>query len=121
MLKPLTLSLSLAVVLSLSGVSKAGGPFHYDSGCTTCGLASPQCPVAAPVASPQGYDCGAPVCTSGCGRGLNFGFLKKCGDGLKGMGHNLNCMGHDLWKACKPRPRCYTYEWVLKKKRVRCT
>ena len=48
MLKPLTLSLSLAVALGLCSVSKAGG---YDSSCTTCGLASPQ---GGPYASGQG-------------------------------------------------------------------
>jgi hypothetical protein len=39
MLKPLTMSLSLAVALSLCSVSMAGG---YDQNCKTCGLASPQ-------------------------------------------------------------------------------
>src|SRR5262245_55496642 len=48
MLKPLTLSLSLAVALGLCSVSKAG---LHDSNCTTCGLASPQ---GGPIASPQG-------------------------------------------------------------------
>ena len=47
MLKPLTLSLSLAVALGLCSVSKAG---LHDNNCTTCGLASPQ----GVVASPQG-------------------------------------------------------------------
>ena len=54
MLKPLTLSLSLAVALGLCSVSKAG---LHDSNCTTCGLASPQ----GVVASPQGNYAG------GCG------------------------------------------------------
>jgi hypothetical protein len=55
MLKPLTLSLSLAVALSLCSVSKAG---HHDNNCATCGLASPQ----GVVASAQGpiYGCEAP-------------------------------------------------------------
>ena len=50
MLKSLTfsLSLSLAVALGFSSVSKAGG---LDSSCTTCGLASPQ---GGPYASGQG-------------------------------------------------------------------
>ena len=47
MLKPLTLSLSLAVALGLCSMSKAG---LHDNNCTTCGLASPQ----GVVASPQG-------------------------------------------------------------------
>jgi hypothetical protein len=56
MLKPLTLSLSLAVALSLCSVSKAG---LQDSNCATCGLASPQ----GVVASPQGYvGCGPAPC-----------------------------------------------------------
>src|SRR5436305_8807427 len=55
MLKPLTLSLSLAVALGLCSVSKAG---HHDNNCATCGLASPQ----GVVASAQGpiYGCEAP-------------------------------------------------------------
>lgn len=48
MLKPLTMSLGLAVALGLCGVTKAG--HGNNSGCTTCGLASPQ----GVVASPQG-------------------------------------------------------------------
>ena len=57
MLKPLTLSLSLAVALGLCSVSKAG---LHDNNCTTCGLASPQ----GVAASPQGsyVSCGAPAC-----------------------------------------------------------
>src|SRR6202044_54021 len=57
MLKSLTisLSLSLAVALGFSSVSKAGG---LDSSCTTCGLASPQ---GGPYASGQG----GPIAT-GC-------------------------------------------------------
>ena len=51
MLKPLTLSLSLAVALGLCSMSKAG---LHDNNCTTCGLASPQ----GVVASPQGSYCG---------------------------------------------------------------
>lgn len=47
MLKPLTMSLGLALALGLCGVTNAG---HGNSGCTTCGLASPQ----GVVASPQG-------------------------------------------------------------------
>ena len=39
MLKPLTLSLSLAVALGFCSVSMAGG---HDDNCTTCGLASPR-------------------------------------------------------------------------------
>ena len=48
MLKPLTLSLSLAVALGLCSVSKAG---LHDNNCTTCGLASPQGVVASPQSS----------------------------------------------------------------------
>jgi hypothetical protein len=48
MLKPLTLSLSLAVALGMCCVSKAGG---VDPNCTTCGLASPQ---GGPYATGQG-------------------------------------------------------------------
>lgn len=88
MLKPLTLSLSLAVALGLCSVSKAG---LHDNNCTTCGLASPQGGVAP---SPQGTYAG------GCGE-------QACkpkhhfGAGLKNLFH------HEV-----------TYEWVLKKKHV---
>src|SRR3974390_1238103 len=58
MLKPLTLSLSLAVALGLSSVSMAG----IHDGCSTCGLASPQ---GGPIASAQA-PCGEP-CGGGCG------------------------------------------------------
>ena len=58
MLKPFTLSLSLAVALGLCSVSKAG---NHDNNCATCGLASPQ----GVVASPQGGyigGCETPCC-----------------------------------------------------------
>jgi hypothetical protein len=56
MLKPLTLSLSLAVALGLCSMSKAG---LHDNNCTTCGLASPQGVVASPQSS---VGCGTPAC-----------------------------------------------------------
>ena len=87
MLKPLTLSLSLAVALGLCSVSKAG---LHDSGCTTCGLASPQ----GVVASPQGTYAG------GCGETACKPKHSFC-SGLKNLFH------HEV-----------TYEWVLKKKHV---
>ncbi len=86
MLKPLTLTLSLAVALGLCSVSKAG---LHDSGCTTCGLASPQ----GVVASPQSYVGG---CESAPKKHHQWGSgLKKLG----GMFHHTT-----------------SYEWVLKKK-----
>ena len=57
MLKPLTLSLSLAVALGFCSVSMAG----IGDGCSTCGLASPQ---GGPIASARGTD-RAP-CDTGC-------------------------------------------------------
>jgi hypothetical protein len=86
MLKPFTLSLSLAVALGLCSVSKAG---LHDNNCTTCGLASPQGVVASPQGSYAG-GCGAPAC--GKKHHFNFGGLK-------------NLFQHQV-----------TYEWVLKKK-----
>jgi len=88
MLKPLTLSLSLAVALGLCSVSKAG---HHDNNCATCGLASPQ----GVVASPQGSYGGG--CETPCG-----GKKHHWGGGMKKLG----CMFHHE----------VTYEWVLKKK-----
>jgi hypothetical protein len=72
MLKPLTLSLSLAVALGLCSVSKAG---LHDNNCTTCGLASPQGVVASPQSS---VGCGEPA----CGKKHHFG---SC---LKGLFHH---------------------------------
>jgi hypothetical protein len=68
MLKPFTLSLSLAVALGLCSVSKAGG---HDGNCTTCGLASPQ----GVVASPQGSYVGG--CEQPCKPKHHFS-LKNC-------------------------------------------
>jgi hypothetical protein len=87
MLKPFTLSLSLAVALGLCSVSMAG---LHDNNCTTCGLASPQGVVASPQGTSAG--CGAPA----CGKKHNFGA------GLAGL---KNLFHHQV-----------TYEWVLKKK-----
>jgi hypothetical protein len=97
MLKPLTLSLSLAVALGAASVSMAGGL------CGTCGIASPQsAPSAqAPCASAQ---CETPCAPKHCS------FPK------------LSCPKID-WCALKSKlcpPKVYTYEWVLKKKRVWC-
>ena len=121
MLKPLTFSLSLALALGMCSASNAGGLFHHET------MASPQGPVVSPQAmvapSPQG-DCG-PSCVGECG-------AKKCNllANLHGMGNKLNCGLHDkmdglscgfkdLCCKLKPKPHVYTYEWVLKKKKVR--
>jgi hypothetical protein len=87
MLKPLTLSLSLAVALGLCSVSKAG---LHDNNCTTCGLASPQ--GVTPSAQGSYASCGAPAACGG--KHHLFGGLN-----LKGL------FNHQV-----------TYEWVLKKK-----
>jgi hypothetical protein len=91
MLKPLTLSLSLAVALGLCSVSKAGG---YDQNCTTCGLASPQ---GGPYASGQG-------CDNPCApKKHHFCFhLPK-----------IHCNLPKIHHTC-------SYEWVLKKKHSWC-
>ena len=93
MLKSLTLSLTLA--LGFAGAVNAGGLMHGgNSGCTTCGMASPQgMTYAAPQASAQGY---VESCGETCAPAK-----KKC---------FLDCL--------KPKPKTYTYEWVLKKKKV---
>jgi hypothetical protein len=90
MLKPLTFSLSLAVALGLCSVSMAGG---YDSGCSTCGLASPQ----GVVASPQG---------------VTYGGCDTCAPAKK------HCFTMPkLPHFSLPKLNCTTsYEWVLKKK-----
>ncbi len=95
MLKPLTLSLSLAVALGFSSVSMAG----IHDGCSTCGLASPQ---GGPIASAQG-----PIapCDLGCAP-------KKCSL-FSGLGGHFSGL-HDKLKSALHPP--VTYEWVLKKK-----
>ncbi|QEH35742.1 hypothetical protein OJF2_42990 [Aquisphaera giovannonii] len=99
MLKPLTLSLSLAVALGFTSVSMAGG---HDGGCSTCGLASPQ---GGPIASAQG-----PVSYGECAETGH----KKCNlfHGMSGKLSGLHCK---LKSALHPP---VTYEWVLKKKRL---
>lgn len=94
MSKSLTLSMSLALALGFSGVVKAGG--HFGGGCATCGLASPQGVTAAPQASAQGYV----TETGGC---------DTCAPAKK---------KHNFLACLKPKPKMYTYEWVLKKKKV---
>lgn len=100
MLKPLTLSLSLAAALGLCSVSMAGG-----DNCIGCGLASPQ---GGPIASAQ-----APAyapCESG-GHGLH---LPKC-NLFSGLGSHLDGLHCKLKSMLHPP---VTYEWVLKKKRL---
>jgi hypothetical protein len=99
MLKPLTLSLSLAVALGLSSVSMAG----IHDGCSTCGLASPQ---GGPIASAQA-PCGGGGCGGGCGTSFHLPKLN-----LGSHFGNLHCK---LKQLCNPP---VTYEWVLKKKRL---
>src|SRR6266436_4652998 len=106
MLKTLTLSLSFAVALGLCSVSKAGGLMHSDG----YGMASGQCPTVSPQAPCPTPQC-APVCCAPA---------KKCHllEGMQGMGNHMNCCFNNLCARMKPKPKCYTYEWVLKKKRV---
>jgi hypothetical protein len=91
MLKPLTFSLSLAVALGFCSVSMAGG---YDTGCATCGLASPQ----GVVASPQGVVYGGSCDTCAPPKKHCFSLPKLPHFSLPKIEH----------KVC--------YEWVLKKK-----
>jgi hypothetical protein len=95
MLKPLTLSVGLAVALCAGGVSLAG----HKSACSTCGLASPQ----SAIASPQGVTPSA----QGCAPASSCGICGKKPSFFSNLG-----------KLCQPKPKTYTYEWVLKKKKV---
>jgi hypothetical protein len=96
MLKPLTLSLSLAVALGFCSVSMAG----IGDGCSTCGLASPQ---GGPIASAQGP---IAACDTGCGPKHQL---------LSGLSNHFSGL-HCRLKAALHPP--VTYEWVLKKKRL---
>ncbi len=93
MLKPFSLSLGLALALGAYSVGTAG---IFDK-CTTCGIASPQSVVSpqGPVASAQGESCD--TCST-----CEVAKKKFC---LKDL-------------LPKPKPKMYTYTWVLKKKRV---
>ncbi len=94
MLKPLTLSVSLAVALGFCSVSMAGP----GDGCSGCALPSAQ---AAPVPSAQGP---IATCAPSCAP-------RKCYfEGLKCQLSGLQCR---LKELCNPP---VTYEWVLKKK-----
>ncbi|MDX2035190.1 MAG: hypothetical protein SFX72_00965 [Isosphaeraceae bacterium] len=94
MLKPLTLSLALAAAFGITTVSLAGG-----HGCTNCGIASPQ----GSVVSPQSYVAGP--CDTCEAPKHHFSMPKICLPKIS------------LPKISLPKPT-YTYEWVLKKKRV---
>lgn len=97
MLKPLTLSLGLAIALGLSSASMAGG----HDGCSTCGLASPQ---------------GGPIASSQCP--VSTGCVTECKPKhqlFSGLGHRMSSLHCKLKELCNP-PVCY--EWVLKKKRM---
>src|SRR4051794_3079652 len=96
MLKPLTFSLGLAIALGACSVSMAGLFGSGGSGCLTCGIASPQSLMPSSQCAPS------PQCDTGCGGGLGGGL---CGGGKKLF-------------SCFNKPKCYSYEWVLKKKRV---
>lgn len=94
MLKPLTLSLGLALALGFGSVSQAG-LFGHDTG-----LASPQGVAPSPQYAPV-------VASAQCDTGCDVGCApapKSCG--LKNLFSGLH------------KPKVYSYEWVLKKKRV---
>jgi hypothetical protein len=98
MFKPLTLSVSLTLALAATGISQAGHKDGRNEGCTTCGLASPQgvYPTSQSViASPQ---------SAGCGDVVESGHKCHLRKKLTGM------FAH--------KPKSYSYEWVLKKKKV---
>ncbi len=89
MLKSFSLSLGLAIALGTCGLSVAGG--HGKS------LPSGQCETASPQAAAPSAQSISEGCGDACGP-----VKKKC----------------HLFDAFKPKPCTYTYEWVLKKKKV---
>lgn len=105
MFKPFALTLSVAVGLVAGNVAKAGG--HGHAAPSPQVIASPQV-VATEQCAPAYTECAVPA--------------KKCFD-LSGLGCKLSGLKHGI-KNCiptihipKPKPKCYSYEWVLKKKR----
>lgn len=98
MFKPLTLSVSLTLALAVTGISQAGHKDARNDGCTTCGLASPQGIMPSSqsvIASPQGEGCGEVV----------------------ESGHKCH-LRKKLTSMLARKPKTYSYEWVLKKKKV---
>src|SRR5579864_3442982 len=102
MLKPLTLSVSLAVALGACGVSMAG---NLGDGCVLCGLASPQCARPSPQCAKPSPQCAKPSaqCATPSPQCNLCAKTKSCLSGLKSL--------------CTPKPKTYCYEWVLKKRR----
>ena len=90
MFKPLSLSLSLAVAMASASMSLAGG--HHKT------YASEQIAPSAQSVVPSAQSIG-----DGCGA------VETCGPVAK------KCSFFDKFK---PKPKQYTYEWVLKKKKV---
>ncbi len=90
MFKPLSLSLSLAVAMASASMSFAGG--HHKT------YASEQIAPSAQSVVPSAQSIG-----DGCGAVETCGPVKK------------KCSFFDKFK---PKPKQYTYEWVLKKKKV---
>ncbi len=88
MLKPLSLSVGLAVALGACSLSLAGG--HH--GTYASEQSAPSAQSVVPSAQSIGEGCGE-VCGP---------VKKKC----------------DFFSKFKPKPHQYTYEWVLKKKKV---
>src|SRR4051794_973748 len=83
-------SLTLSMSLALAfGFSGVSFAGHHNEGCATCGLASPQGVVASPQGAVETCDTCAPA-------------KKK----------------HSFLSCLKHKPKMYTYEWVLKKKKV---
>jgi hypothetical protein len=115
MLKPLTLTLSLGLALALSGMSRAD---FFHNGATP----SEQAPCVSPQSPAPTAQC-VPTCApKKCSFTMpHLGLHEKMQGlscGLQNAGHNMSCGFGDLCKKLKPKPPCYTYEWVLKKKKV---
>jgi hypothetical protein len=89
MLKPLTLSVCLAVALGACSLGVAGGHGTYGTS---------QCP------TPQ------------CGPSEQCAPSAQCGQTCAPRKHCFANMCGNFLNKCKPKPKCYTYEWVLKKK-----
>ena len=114
MLKPLTVTLSLAFALALTTVSQASG-LHGATPSPQCPVVSPQCPTPTPQCGPV---CEPKPCHFSMPKLDLCGKLQGLGCSLRSKGHNMACGFGDLCKKLKPKPPCYTYEWVLKKKKV---
>jgi len=107
MWKPLTMSVSLAFALLACGVVQAGGGKH---------LPSPQVAPSKQAVAPSAQEV-YPTAQGHHGIISDAGHCGFCLPKLRMPKLHMPKIHLPKISLPKPKPRCYTYEWVLKKKR----